>query len=142
MLSIAYSSRAAESFDPAHLVDLLLQSRRNNKRLGLSGMLVYRDGLFLQVIEGPEEVLRNRMAVIASDPRHSDVSVLIEETVDERMFPAWTMGFEEVHIDGDRAPELDAAFADLAAGRDLSDSLPGLRAVIRSFQQGRSGGAA
>jgi hypothetical protein len=132
MMSILYTSTASPSFDPAHLVDVLLLSRRNNKRIGLSGMLLYRDGVFLQVIEGPAHVLRERMAIIASDPRHRDVAVLLEEPIAERMFPAWTMGSGDAA--GDSAPGLREAFEDLAAGRDMTASLPALRGIIRWFQ--------
>lgn len=135
MLSIVYSSTASASFDEGQLVDVLLRSRRNNKRLGLSGMLLYRDGMFLQVIEGPDDALRERMAIIATDPRHSEIRVLLEEDIAERMFPAWTMGHVETDAsDDDRVPGLRAAFADLAAGRDLSDTLPALRGLIQWFQ--------
>jgi hypothetical protein len=135
MLSIVYTSRASEAFDAAHLVDLLLQSRRNNKRLGLSGMLLYRATYFLQVLEGPDDVVRDRMAIIASDPRHADVNVLLDEHIADRLFPAWTMGYAPAGDDGDDSiPGLRAAFDDLAAGRDLTRSLPDLRGVIRWFQ--------
>jgi hypothetical protein len=135
MLSIVYASRASESFNDAHLIDLLLLSRRNNKRLALSGMLLYRSGYFLQVIEGPEDVLRHRMAVIATDPRHTEVRVLLEETITERMFPAWTMGYEATNEDADdRVPGLRAVFEDLVAGRDVGGRLSTIRGMIRWFQ--------
>jgi hypothetical protein len=132
MMSILYASKAEPSFNPAHLIDLLLLSRRNNKRLGLSGMLLYRAGVFLQVIEGPAHVLRERMAIIASDPRHREVAVLLEEPIAERMFPAWTMGSGDAA--GESVPGLREAFEDLAAGRDMTASLPALRGIIRWFQ--------
>jgi hypothetical protein len=134
VLSIVYSSRASEFFNEAHLVDLLIRSRRNNKRLGLSGMLLYRDGMFLQVIEGPEEALRDRMAIIATDPRHSAVRVLLEEEIPERMFPAWTMGHVESGDDEASAPGLRVAFEDLAADDGLRFSLSSLRELIRWYQ--------
>ncbi len=135
MLSIVYASRATDAFDPAQLVDLLMRSRRNNKRLSLSGMLLYRDAHFMQVLEGPEDAVRERMAIIAADPRHADVVVLLEESADDRLFPAWTMGHvADVGDREERIPELRTLFADLDAGRDVSASLPTLRALIRRFQ--------
>ncbi|RWZ68009.1 BLUF domain-containing protein [Labedella populi] len=133
MLSIVYSSRASDSFDEAYLVDLLLRSRRNNKRLGLSGMLLHHGGHFLQAIEGPEDALRERMAIIASDPRHSSLRMLLEEEIPERTFPAWTMGHVEAD-DEPAAPGLRNVFEALAAGGDVSDSLPSLRELIRWYQ--------
>ena len=134
MLSIVYSSKASEAFDEGQLVDVLLRSRRNNKRLGLSGMLLYRDGHFLQVIEGPEVELRERMAVIATDPRHSALRVLLEEQIPERMFPAWTMGHVASGDDEASAPGLRVAFEDLAENGAPRFSLTSLRELIRWYQ--------
>ena len=93
MLAMAYLSSASVPYSDEDLADLLLHSRANNGRLGLTGMLLYRDGQFLQVLEGPDEVVRERYDVIAADARHRDVHKLMESQVTERQFPEWTMGF-------------------------------------------------
>jgi hypothetical protein len=97
-------------------------------------MLLYRDGHFLQVIEGPADELRERMAIIASDPRHSAVRVLLEEEIPERMFPAWTMGNVASGDDEAAAPGLRVAFEDLASDGELRFSLSSLRELIRWYQ--------
>jgi hypothetical protein len=93
VLSIIYTSISTEPFDDDDLLALLDASRRNNADAGLTGMLLYRDGRFFQVIEGPEEALRARMETISADPRHTRVQVLFEETLGARRFPDWSMGF-------------------------------------------------
>lgn len=93
MLSMAYLSSASVPYSDEDLADLLLHSRANNGRLGLTGMLLYRDGQFLQVLEGPDEVVRERYEVISADARHRDVHKLLESQITERQFPEWTMGF-------------------------------------------------
>ncbi|MCS5716175.1 BLUF domain-containing protein [Herbiconiux sp. CPCC 205716] len=93
VLSIIYSSSATVPFSDDDLVELLKVSRHNNAGSEVTGMLLYRDGRFLQVLEGPEPSVRRRMEVIAGDSRHVDVLVLLEEGLNERRFPDWTMGF-------------------------------------------------
>jgi Sensors of blue-light using FAD len=72
---------------------LLLATRANNRRHGITGALLYQEGRFIQIIEGPEEILRERFAIISSDSRHRRVRVLREKTIVDRQFPEWTMGF-------------------------------------------------
>ncbi|KQO60321.1 BLUF domain-containing protein [Curtobacterium sp. Leaf261] len=94
MLSITYLSDATTPFDDDQLAVLLLGSRANNARDGLSGLLLHRMGRFMQVLEGPDEVVRRRYAVIERDPRHGRVQILAEETLPERRFGAWSMGYQ------------------------------------------------
>lgn len=96
MISIVYVSAARHAFTPAELEALLEKSRANNRRDGVSGVLIYRDGDFLQVLEGPEEAVRRTYARIARDPRHGGVIVLDESAITQRNFGDWSMGFRRV----------------------------------------------
>lgn len=78
-------------FDDAMLDGILLQARRNNARNGLTGALIVRADLYLQLIEGPDAEIEATFARISRDNRHLGVHLLLRETVSERMFPAWTM---------------------------------------------------
>jgi hypothetical protein len=111
MLSVVYTSRATGVFDDADLATLLMNSRANNRRLGLTGFLLHRDGQFLQLLEGPDDVVSTRVSIIEQDPRHTDIAVLLRESGPQRQFPAWSMGYETV---------TDA----------LADDIPGYRAVF------------
>jgi len=131
MLSIVYSSSAAHPFSDAELDALLAQSRANNERLGLTGMLLHRDGRFIQVLEGPDDALRERMATIAADQRHGRVTTLLEEEIGERQFPDWTMGFARADDAADtEVPGFRRTFADLAEDRESSDTIRALRQLI------------
>ncbi|MHA7281485.1 BLUF domain-containing protein [Arthrobacter sp. TMS2-4] len=135
LLSIVYSSSAAHPYDDADLGALLALSRDNNARNGLTGMLLYRNGRFLQVLEGPEDVLRRRMSIIAADPEHTDVRILLQATIDERQFPDWTMGYESVSDSmADEVPGYRTTFSDLDREQDPTQSLQALRELIRWFQ--------
>ncbi|MEI2269619.1 BLUF domain-containing protein [Microbacterium sp. No. 7] len=91
---IAYASRATASFDHARLVDLLTESRANNSRDGITGMLVYSEPDFIQILEGPDAAVRALLERIGRDPRHTDVRVLLDEQVPERKYATWSMGYE------------------------------------------------
>ena len=99
MLSTVYVSRSSYPFTDDDLANLLMTSRSNNARLGITGMLLHREGRFIQVLEGPEEAVRARLAVIARDPRHTAVHTIVDERVEDRLFPGWTMGYRAVTDD-------------------------------------------
>nr|WP_254281389.1 BLUF domain-containing protein [Frigoribacterium sp. VKM Ac-2836] len=98
-MSTVYVSRSSYPFTDDDLANLLMTSRSNNARLGITGMLLHREGRFIQVLEGPEEAVRARLAVIARDPRHTAVHTIVDERVEDRLFPGWTMGYRAVTDD-------------------------------------------
>jgi hypothetical protein len=96
VLSLTYVSSASELMDADELVELLEQSRAANERRGVTGMLLYRDGNILQCLEGEEPVVRELYDTISADPRHRGVISLVEEEVETRSFPDWSMGFKDL----------------------------------------------
>jgi len=93
MNQVVYSSAAVVQFSEPQLAALLGRARKNNERLGVSGMLLYHDGSFLQVLEGEAAVLDTLFTIIGSDKRHHRVVRLLRRDVDERHFGDWRMGF-------------------------------------------------
>ena len=87
---LIYSSQPF-GFDDAMLDGILLQARRNNARHGLTGALIVRGDLYLQLLEGPEAAVTATFAKIRQDNRHLAVKLLAHETVTARLFPDWTM---------------------------------------------------
>jgi hypothetical protein len=111
LLSIVYVSAAVAPFSEAELAALLAQSRENNAAAGLTGMLLYRDGQFMQALEGDDEAVRAIYEVVAADDRHDRVRTVLEEQITERRFPSWTMGFRLVTDESIRdAPGFDNFF--------------------------------
>jgi hypothetical protein len=143
MLSIVYSSAARVSFDDGDLATLLMNSRSNNRRLGLSGFLMHKQGRFVQVLEGPDEVVRSRYEVIAADPRHTDVSVLLSESIDERRFAEWSMGYRPTTDElADEIPGYaHVAGEPLDAARSRLDLEPSVRALLDWFRTPAPAGA-
>ncbi|MCD6059825.1 MAG: hypothetical protein K0S16_136 [Moraxellaceae bacterium] len=134
MLSLVYVSHATREFGPADLDALLAQSRRNNLRAGITGMLIYRDGDFLQFLEGPEDAVRATWWRIARDPRHGGAMVLDESKVEERSFGNWSMGFRRL-CDQAR-PEGFVDFFDRRRGlAELVAAGPEAMQYLRSFRE-------
>ena len=113
--SLAYVSEASAPLPAPDLLELLRGSREKNAALGVSGILLYRYGTFLQLLEGSREQVDALYATIARDPRHREVSTVLVEDRPERRFPDWTMGFGDV--DGD--------FSDVEGFNDVLGSARG-----------------
>lgn len=96
LVNLIYASSATRPMTDDELIYILGISRRNNLRFGLTGMLLYRGGNFLQVLEGMDDVVQERFNVIINDPRHHQVTLLLKRSVDKRQFEQWEMGFKNL----------------------------------------------
>ena len=105
-----YASAAVRPFSKADLIELLDRSREKNTRLGLTGMLLYKDGNFMQMVEGEETVTRTPIARIERDPRHTGFLRLISGRTELRQFPDWSMAFRDLGLADDHTPEGYNAF--------------------------------
>ncbi len=95
MHQLVYVSSARADLSEDDLQDILCRARETNRTLGVTGMLVFLDGCFLQVLEGRRECVRDLYAKIETDPRHFDAKVLIETEIAKPAFPDWSMGFRK-----------------------------------------------
>jgi Sensors of blue-light using FAD len=110
---LCYISAAGHEFDRAELDALLIKSRANNQKLGVTGMLIHHEGSFLQVLEGQEATVTALYDRIAQDPRHSQVLRLFRTPVGERSFGEWTMGYVDGSSGGfSRIPGFNDFFRD------------------------------
>ncbi len=96
MFYLVYVSSATRPFSGEDLRALLETCRKNNAELGITGMLLYKDGNFMQVLEGDEEAVRGLYARIAADPRHGGEMILQQGFTEGRQFPDWSMGFRDL----------------------------------------------
>ena len=129
LYSLVYTSFALTLFDDSELEALLAQSRTANERVDITGMLLYRNGRFIQFLEGPEGAVRDLLDRISSDSRHTDLRLLVDGRPSARQFAEWTMGYEV--IDEARTPLPDgfrSTFDDLDAADDAD-------AVLRATQE-------
>jgi EAL domain-containing protein (putative c-di-GMP-specific phosphodiesterase class I) len=96
LIHLIYSSAARQAFSDEDLIELLTRARAKNARLGITGMLLYTDGSFFQVLEGPSEAVEQLFQEIAQDQRHSQAVIIIKEAIPKRTFGEWTMGFTNI----------------------------------------------
>ena len=133
MIQLVYASAATKTFTPEALRLLLGKARARNATFGVTGMLLYHNGSFLQVLEGPEAGVDRILASILKDPRHTTARTLSRAQVAVREFEAWSMGF--VDTSNTRAQPVGHV--------DYHRALPGLsnsgskaRRFLRFFQDG------
>ena len=90
IIQLVYSSRPF-GFDLSMLGNILMRSRRNNERDGITGALICRADLYLQWLEGPQPAVEATYAKIVKDDRHLDIVRRLTRPATERMFPQWSM---------------------------------------------------
>jgi hypothetical protein len=119
-------------FDRSMLAGILSVARRNNPRDGITGALICRHDLYLQLIEGPADAIDALFARIEADDRHANVELLLSEDMGERMFPNWAM------LD-DEAPSLFWSAEEVAGGALENAGPDALRAPFVRLAAGRPG---
>jgi len=92
LVRLLYASRAATPLTASVIDSILEQSRENNLRQGITGMLCFSDDIFMQVLEGGRDEVCELFNAIVRDQRHLDVRILVYEETAERRFGSWTMG--------------------------------------------------
>ena len=131
---LVYGSSSPGLLSRDSLLDILRASRRNNPAVGVTGALLYADGNFMQVLEGPAEAVDGVYRRVQRDPRHRGVLTLIDTTAGERSFPDWSMGF----VHGDDLSDEDRQST--RSLHDLTEPSPGaarrLLATFRSLMPG------
>jgi hypothetical protein len=89
-------SQAAPSFSSIDLLFLLEQCQLNNPKQGLTGLLIFGNQTFLQTIEGEENVVEALIEKIAKDKRHTKFQILSRQSIENRQYTDWAMGFEKL----------------------------------------------
>jgi hypothetical protein len=127
LISLVYVSLAAHLMSEDELRELLRVSRDRNKQRNITGMLLYRDGFFIQVLEGKSDDVREVYNKICKDPRHKNIVKVYEQDISKRSFENWSMGFNHLR---DLSPDEAEAFTEYLNEPD--------RTVFSSSQQERA----
>ena len=90
------SVRQSKKFTQNELLELLTNVREKNARLGVTGLLLYDDGNFMQVLEGAKETVKALYDTITKDRRHQGYVVIDEDELPARQFSDWSMGFSNL----------------------------------------------
>lgn len=93
LVSLVYFSHAKRAYDDEALLALLELCRVNNAKAGISGMLLYHDGNFVQALEGPRRAIEDLFQRIHHDPAHEGIIATAITPIKQRQFADWNMGF-------------------------------------------------
>ncbi|RYU91225.1 BLUF domain-containing protein [Mucilaginibacter terrigena] len=93
MKNLVYISTAVKLLEDEQLINILTAARNNNLKHHVTGVLLYSDGTFIQVLEGEAGDVDTIMSKIETDPKHKNLITLIDEPIQQRNFPDWSMGF-------------------------------------------------
>jgi hypothetical protein len=96
LINLIYISSSIELLTVQQLNDLLALARTANKKHNVTGMLLYKDGGFMQAIEGEEDDIEQLLLNIMKDMKHAGLIVLLREPIRERSFSTWSMGFKNL----------------------------------------------
>ena len=93
LYELLYTSVAKWEMSSLELIEIVEQSRENNLRLNITGLLIYHNREFMHVIEGEKETVLQLYDAIINDERHTSIKTFWEHPISERGFSKWSMGF-------------------------------------------------
>jgi hypothetical protein len=127
MYSLTYVSSASSRFMEGDFERLSIVSERNNQRDDITGALLFKEGTFMQVLEGDEAAVCRTFARIASDPRHQGLITMLRGEIQERQFPKFSMRVEQIDATSVIDPTSDLVKALLAKSLPTAQALQNLR---------------
>lgn len=96
LITLIYVSSATKTVKDSDIVDILKASREANGKVDITGILLFKDGNFMQVLEGEAAVVDALHGKISKDPRHTGLITLLRKPITERSFSNWKMGFKDM----------------------------------------------
>lgn len=135
MIRLVYLSAAMPTLSQGDLEQILSVSRDNNKASGVTGLLLYGRGSFIQVLEGEAADVDACYERITRDPRHSALLPVLREPIKNRSFANWSMGYRALKGDERGLESLIDMRDSSALGRVKSNLTAVVAAFIESFGQ-------
>jgi hypothetical protein len=134
MFYIVYISTAVKSLNHDDLSALLQQCRDSNRKLGITGILLYQQGTFMQMLEGDKQAVLDLYHRISRDPRHTAIHTVLEGDIEQRNFADWSMGFVNMDKTGELPPYGDFVDQNLVL-RSFSDDAQDAYEFMVKFNQ-------
>ena len=119
------------------LTSACLLARIKNQRLDVTGMLLYHQGSFLQVLEGPAAAVDPLLATIGADQRHHKLMLLLRREIEARNFADWKMGFVDVAAQTQALPGFRDYFKSHSSFLDLLGEPKTVERVVDGFRDGQ-----
>lgn len=141
LIHLIYVSTAREELDVVQLDKILESSVRHNTEQGVTGMLLYANGNFMQVLEGDAAAVDETFSRVKDDPRHHGVFLIERAPIAQRAFARWTMGFKRLDAQDmathpDYAPFFSPGFDAASIGAQSGVALEILLDFARSYASG------
>lgn len=135
MIQVLYSSKTKSDFTMNEINQILEISRKNNFKNNVTGILLYRNGEFLQLLEGDAINVHYTLKKIMDDQRHRDINIFYENEIQRKLFSNWSMAFK---TEFDFNPEIDNRLNELKSAPNISGNLS-LVAFLNSFFYKKAG---
>ncbi len=136
LYQFVYTSTATGPLSRAELVELLKGSVRRNTRAGITGLLLFQSGTFMQALEGEKAVLVDLFEKISRDPRHHNIIRLIQGPIQERNFPDSAMAFRDLDTPEPRKLAGYSEFLNTPLNGDLlAKDIPACKRLLLIFKQ-------
>jgi hypothetical protein len=132
---LIYVSSAEMLMSSDDLMFLLTECREKNPRVGVTGMLLYKGGNFMQMLEGEQSVIMALYEKIKRDRRHKDVIKILDGQIQQRNFENWSMGFVNMDKAGDDYPPFNEFFAGKVELRKFQEDAQLARQFIVNFNE-------
>ena len=94
--TVLYQSTAKTDLPNTADHNILKTAWRHNCEMGVTGYLLRTQTQYFQVLEAGDDVLDDLVGMIRKDPRHADMEILCDNTINKRRFANWTMGYHLV----------------------------------------------
>jgi len=135
LIHLVYASGAAPGLSESEILDLSCTALSRNEDLHITGMLLYVDQSFFQVLEGPKSVVEALFAKISQDPRHRNLIKVFEDPVPRRSFPDWSIGL--AFLDPERARQIPGCNDFFGPGKCLHRLDPSTtKNLLEAFKDG------
>ena len=103
LVAKTYLSQSKLDWTDKAIDELLERSKHNNATRGITGAMIYANGYFMQLIEGPQIAVDKLYSAIEADPRHEVLSLLHSQEIKDRHFSDWAMEYRDSDDLGERA---------------------------------------
>jgi len=134
MYYLIYLSAGVSWFSEQELKEILAISNINNSRDGITGLLLYSEGNFIQLLEGEENKVNETFIRISNDQRHKGITPIASGNIEQRNFPEWAMGYKSINANDLSGLEgfLDPNQKDFLADKDKHITTNLLKAFVRT----------
>ncbi|SCA56412.1 putative BLUF domain-containing protein [Candidatus Terasakiella magnetica] len=133
LYQVIYASAASYDFETEELEALLQKARQTNLSKGISGILVYRSGSFLQVLEGPKAELKKLYKKIMKDKRHTELRLIFRGDIKQKDFQDWSMGYVDTNK---QSTQLEGFVDYLHEFKPLTVNATRARKILKGFSDG------